>query len=136
MEYRRASRAIITDEEGRVLLAKRAEGLCKGMWGLIGGKQDSGESPKQAVIREVREEAGLEFDGVLVAVVEDSVNKQRDVWLTSFFLGQAAGKLVLQEENTDARFFDSAELAGIDIAFEHYDVIISVLDQDRNYQTG
>lgn len=136
MEYRRASRAIITDDIGRVLLAKRAEGLCKGMWALVGGKQDPGETPKQTVIREVREETGLEFEGRLVAVVDDSVGQDRDVYRTSFFLGKAAGRLMLQEENTDARFFSPDELADVEIAFEHYDVIVDAISEEPYGQTG
>ncbi|MCA9536420.1 MAG: NUDIX domain-containing protein [Myxococcales bacterium] len=48
--------AIIHDEHGRVLVLRTAEGA----WTLPAGQIDPGESPREAVVREVREETGLE----------------------------------------------------------------------------
>jgi 8-oxo-dGTP pyrophosphatase MutT (NUDIX family) len=45
--------AILRDAEGRVLVQKRTD---DGRWGLPGGAIDPGESPAQAVVREVLEE--------------------------------------------------------------------------------
>ena len=53
-----ASRAIFNDE-GHILLIRRAD---DGTLTLPGGGCDSGESQKETVIREVREETGLEMD--------------------------------------------------------------------------
>ena len=49
--------AIIRDARGRVLLMQRAE---DGGWSLPAGGIDPGESPHEAVVREVAEETGLE----------------------------------------------------------------------------
>ncbi len=49
--------AAIFDDEGRLLLALRAD---NGRWCLPCGWVDPNETPAQAVIREVREETGLE----------------------------------------------------------------------------
>ena len=50
-------------QDGAVLLEKRApagvQGL-DGMWDLPGGKVECGESPAQAIVREIREELGVE----------------------------------------------------------------------------
>ena len=48
--------AIIFDRRGRCLLQQRSDG---GQWGLPGGSVEIGESVRDAVIREVREETGL-----------------------------------------------------------------------------
>jgi 8-oxo-dGTP pyrophosphatase MutT (NUDIX family) len=48
--------AIIKDEAGRVLLVQTRAGP----WSLPAGAIDPGESPRQAVVREAREETGLE----------------------------------------------------------------------------
>ncbi len=48
--------------EGRVLLAKRPEGKhLAGLWEFPGGKVEPGESPEDALVREVREELGVEL---------------------------------------------------------------------------
>lgn len=49
--------AIIADEHGRVLLQRRGD---RDVWGLPGGALELGESAEEAVIREAREETGLE----------------------------------------------------------------------------
>jgi ADP-ribose pyrophosphatase YjhB (NUDIX family) len=48
--------AVIFDRRGRLLLQQRSDG---GQWGLPGGSVQIGESVRNAVIREVREETGL-----------------------------------------------------------------------------
>ncbi|HZN19286.1 MAG TPA: NUDIX hydrolase [Micromonosporaceae bacterium] len=50
--------AVVTDAAGRVLLCQQSQG--HRFWGLPGGKIRSTESPIQAVIRDVREETGME----------------------------------------------------------------------------
>ena len=52
-----AASALIFDEAGRLLMSERADG--RG-WDLPGGFVDPDEAPQEAVIREVREETGLE----------------------------------------------------------------------------
>ena len=47
--------------DGRVLLAQRPEGKSlAGLWEFPGGKVDPGETPEAALIRELREELGIE----------------------------------------------------------------------------
>ena len=48
---------MIFDRRRRLLLQQRSDG---GQWGLPGGSVEIGESVSQAVVREVREETGLE----------------------------------------------------------------------------
>lgn len=44
------------DDEGRVLLARHVH---SGHWGTLGGGIEPGESPREAAVREFREESGL-----------------------------------------------------------------------------
>lgn len=51
----------LVDSDGRVLIAQRPEGKAHaGFWEFPGGKIEAGESPEQALIRELREELGVE----------------------------------------------------------------------------
>ncbi|WP_334177465.1 Nudix family hydrolase [Pseudoxanthomonas sp.] len=53
--------AVITDARGRILLARRTEGRdLAGRWEFPGGKQEPGERPEDALVRELREELGIE----------------------------------------------------------------------------
>ena len=51
----------LIDVDGRVLLAQRPEGKAMaGLWEFPGGKIDAGETPEAALIRELREELGVD----------------------------------------------------------------------------
>jgi ADP-ribose pyrophosphatase YjhB (NUDIX family) len=52
--------AVVHDPDGRLLLIRRGNPPHAGRWSLPGGRVEAGESPEQAIEREVREETGLE----------------------------------------------------------------------------
>jgi len=53
--------AALVDRDGRVLLAERPAGKCMaGLWEFPGGKVKDGESPEAALVRELREELGID----------------------------------------------------------------------------
>ncbi len=51
--------AIIRNDKGEVLLTKRGIEPFKGCWDLPGGFIDNGESPEEAIYRELEEELGI-----------------------------------------------------------------------------
>lgn len=55
------SAAALVDRDGRVLIAQRAAGKhLEGLWEFPGGKVEPGESPEAALVRELREELGID----------------------------------------------------------------------------
>jgi 8-oxo-dGTP diphosphatase len=52
--------AVIRDEAGRMLMILRGHEPGMGLWSIPGGRIEPGESDEQALVREVREETGLE----------------------------------------------------------------------------
>lgn len=54
-----AASVVVRDEDGRFLLVQRGREPARGLWSVPGGKVESGEDPRSAAAREVREETGL-----------------------------------------------------------------------------
>ena len=62
--------AIIHDEKGRIFATQRGYGDYKDWWEFPGGKMEAGETPEQALVREIREEldAQISIDKFLYTV--------------------------------------------------------------------
>lgn len=62
--------AALIDTDGRVLLAQRPPGKSMaGLWEFPGGKIDAGETPEGALIRELREELGIDTHASCLAAI-------------------------------------------------------------------
>lgn len=58
----------LVDVDGRVLIAQRPEDKAMGgLWEFPGGKVEPGETPERALIRELREELGIDVTAACLA---------------------------------------------------------------------
>ncbi len=97
--------AIILDEQQRVLLCHRRD---IDRWNLPGGGIMHGETPWQAVIREVKEEVGLNVvANKLSGVYTDT---SRDDIVFSFLCSIVGGEMTLSDEADDIAYFSFEEL--------------------------
>ena len=56
------SALVLVDQDGRVLICERPKGkFMEGFWEFPGGKLEAGELPNDCIIREVKEELGVDI---------------------------------------------------------------------------
>lgn len=87
---------VIVGEGGRVLIAKRPAHLHQGdLWEFPGGKLEPGETPEQALRRELREEIGIEVldCSPLIGIRHDYPDRRvrLSVWRVERFSGMPQG---------------------------------------------
>jgi 8-oxo-dGTP diphosphatase len=76
------SAVALIDTEGRVLLAQRPAGKSlAGLWEFPGGKVDPGETPEAALIRELREELGIDTKASCLAPLTFASHSYEDFHL-------------------------------------------------------
>ncbi len=102
--------AVILDEDGRVLLARRAD---NGRWAVISGILEPGEQPGIAIAREVLEETGvtIEVEGLAAVATDDHEvvypNGDRAQYLDLTFVCRVTGgeAHVADDESTEVGWF-------------------------------
>ncbi len=86
--------AAIVAHEGSIILA-RQKGWPEKMFGLVTGFLEAGETPEEAVLREVKEELGL--DGVIEEFVGNYSFFQMNQLILVFYV-EAQGEMAVGEE--------------------------------------
>lgn len=113
-----AASAVVADEAGRILLHRRRDNQ---MWALPGGQMELGESIAGCVIREVREETGLEVEPVaIVGIYSDpkhvfsyddgEVRQEFSICLACRIV---VGDLAASDESYEVAFHAPSDIAGL-----------------------
>jgi len=128
--------AVIVDdhrEEKCVLLIRRGTAPLLGEWSLPGGVLECGETLREAVVREAREETGLvvgtdEMLGVYERLIRDDEGRVRYHYvLIDFLCRPVSGDLNAGSDAADVRWFTRDELPALNLAFDANDVILKGL---------
>lgn len=117
---------IIFHEE-KIVLIKRGKEPFKGMYALPGGIVEYGERVEDCVVREIREETGLETEVMnLVGVYSEPERDPRGHFITiAFNLRVLGGKLHSGDDATDVSLFELDSLP--DLAADHLSIIKDAL---------
>jgi 8-oxo-dGTP diphosphatase len=101
-------------EQGRVLLVQRGTEPAKGKWSIPGGLIDVGESLREGVAREVREETGLLVEPLELIELLDRIHRDGDRvryhYVIADYLCRVVGGTLLAASDADAvRWVERAE---------------------------
>ena len=116
---------IRTDENGlKILLTLRKISPFKNKWCLPGGHIDPNEPAREAIIREVKEETGLNFSPQLFGSFEEIFPEYKFHAVVTVFEGLASGKLRAQAtEVKEIKWFPILEACSMELAFEHKKIL-------------
>lgn len=123
----KTSTAIIPYPDNKILLIKRNTRPFVGYWALPGGRMDPGETINQTIIREVKEETGL--DVKIVRVVGEYVEKgaredvEYEYYPTCFVVEPIGGELKKQDSEIQEMKLFSLDALPLPLAFEHKKMI-------------
>ena len=102
----------IINNRGEVLLQYKRRGFGAGKWNGPGGKVESGETSEQAVVREVKEETGLDVKNVekmaeleFVFIGKEEWNQAADVYVAKNFSGE-----ILASDEGELKWFKLDEI--------------------------
>ncbi len=104
-----------TDEKGQTVIfaTQRGYGEMKGGWEFPGGKIEAGETPEQALIREIQEELETQIEvGEQIATIEYDY-PEFHLSMDCFICRVKSGKLILLEHE-DARWLTKEELDSVE----------------------
>lgn len=110
-----AASAVVTDEQGRILLQRRRD---NDLWALPGGGMDLTDSLPGTAVREVKEETGLdvEITGLVGTytdpkhIIEYSDGEVRRQFNVCFTARPVGGRLAISNESTQLQFVHPGEL--------------------------
>ncbi len=100
--------AAIIEKDGKVLATQRGYGDTAGGWEFPGGKIEPGETPEEALVREIREEleARIVIDRYIVTV--DHGYEQFHLTMHCYLAHLMEGESISLTEHSAARWVDSA----------------------------
>jgi 8-oxo-dGTP diphosphatase len=123
----RTATAIIPFPQNKILLIKRRTVPFRGYWALPGGRVDSGETVEQTIVREVKEETGLDV-AVMRKIgdyheqgVQDGV--EYDYYPACFVVRPVGGEIKKQESEIEEIKLFSLSKVPEALAFEHSQMI-------------
>ncbi len=113
--------AVVVRRGGGVVLVKRMKPPYEGYWALPGGLVEYGETVEEAVVREVKEETGLDVEvkGLVGVYSRPGRDPRGHVISIAFLVVEVGGELRGSRETEVGEFYSTPER----LAFDHGDIL-------------
>lgn len=122
-----AADGLVRDAEGRVLLIRRKNPPPG--WALPGGFVDVGEDPRDACVRELKEETGLDVEVLSLGGFYGHPDRDPRGHTCSavYRCRVVSGRPTGGDDAAETRWFRPDELDGTELAFDHREILAELL---------
>jgi mutator protein MutT len=129
-----AAAGVVLNAAGLVLLVRRAIEPFRGFWALPAGYQEIDEGPEEALIREVREEAGIEVRVLgLLDLIHVSSDPRKPANVAVYLCRAETADVRADQDDVDAVAWFSLDALPPRIGFDNYERILSRLGDPGRY---
>ena len=129
----KATVGAIIDKDGKILLTKRNNEPFKDYWCIPGGHIDFGETPEQAIKREVKEETCLIVKSLKFSGYYSEIYKEIN-WhaVALIFICETKGIIKIDPKEVKAyKWFDKREALKQKLAFEHKKILTDYMKNEE-----
>jgi ADP-ribose pyrophosphatase YjhB (NUDIX family) len=136
MAFYSATKTIIEEREGEILMVKEAKEHIHNSWDLPGGGLEEGEKVTESAKREVLEETGytVELTG-LIGIYKGASNANDTETIVFVFKGELGEKKreELEDDIIEAEFKDKEEIEGLELREENRREILKQYREGEAY---
>ena len=120
MELQVGVKALLKNKEGKYLLLRRNPKKYPEVgpkWDIVGGRINPGTPLLENLRREIKEEAGLHFEGQPKLVAAQDILKSADKHVVRLtYLGEIDGNPKIDEDHLEAKWFTADEIKKMDVS--------------------
>jgi ADP-ribose pyrophosphatase YjhB (NUDIX family) len=118
--------------DGRALLVRRGKPPLYGRWVVPGGTVELGETLEEALVREIREETGLDVEPVEVLTVFDRIERDGDevayhYVIVDYLCRWQSGEASSSSDALDVAWVRREDMAGYDVPPKAMEVVEDAL---------
>ena len=125
-----SQKAVIINGDGKILVIHRTSTAPSNpnKWDFPGGEIDFGEKAIESIIREIKEETGLEISDIKPYDVESHIDKNGEFWTTIAYKTKTSSEnIILSEEHDEFRWVTKEEFMDLDCS-ERFKQFVTNLD--------
>lgn len=129
MKYIEVVAAVFVNEESKIYCARRRnDGELALKWEFPGGKIEAGETHKEALVREIKEELSADVEvGEFITTVRHQYNGFH-ITMHAYYSKVISGELVLSE-HTGFKWLDKKDLMNLDWAAADIPIVNILMDK-------
>jgi 8-oxo-dGTP diphosphatase len=118
-------------KDGKILIARRKKGThMENRWEFPGGKIEPGETPEQCLVRELREELGIETEVGDFITASHFHYKEKNIRLLGYLVEYVSGEIVLNAHE-EIKWVGLDDLRNYDFADADFAIVKELLLHGR-----